>query len=133
MTAGEVGDVLEPVLPAAAEAVDEDDRHPALVLRRPRLDIVDAGRLAARTAVGGGVDVGRSQVLAPIDPKPFRVRVAIRVGSVGGRRIGNLGARWGEEPGPIEEVGEETRLLAPLWRRGSALALAGRGGARAHA
>src|SRR5918995_2439433 len=76
MVAGEIRDVLEPVLPTAGEPVNEHDRaaalaHLAVVHARPR-------------------DIHLTQMLAPIDPQPFRVRVAVRVGAVRRGRVG----RW---------------------------------------
>jgi hypothetical protein len=51
VAAGEVGNVLEPVLPAAAEAVDEEQRR-AL----SDLDIVDLGQRRVGGASGMGVE-----------------------------------------------------------------------------
>jgi hypothetical protein len=83
MAAGEVGDVLEPVLPAAAETVDEEQWRPVA-----DLDVVDLGqrrvRLAPRMGFQpGGVDLDPSQVLSPVDPQPLRVGIAVGVGTVG--------------------------------------------------
>ena len=67
MPPGEVGNVLEPVLPAAGEAVNEQERWPLA-----HLDVVCLGP----------DDVHLVAVLPPVDPQPLRVGVAVGVRTV---------------------------------------------------
>ena len=88
MLAGEVGDVLEPVLPRAREAVDEDDRHPGA---RAQLDVVDPGCLRSRP--GAGARASRSRATpgpgCRRDPGPR---------PASGRGAGRRAARRGRTP-----------------------------------
>ncbi len=69
--------VLEPVLPAAAEAVDEDDRR----------TLADLGVVDPL-----GADLDRVEMLPPVDPHPGRLGlgVAVRIGPVGGGDVHRL-------------------------------------------
>src|SRR5215210_4677647 len=60
MLLGEVGEVLEPVLPRAGQPVDEDDRQ---TVARTDVHVVDPLPL----------DLGPVKMLAPVDLAPVRV------------------------------------------------------------
>ena len=62
------GMCLQPVLPGAREAVDEDDRGAFA-----HLDVVDAR----------ADHIDRPQMVAPVDPQPLRVGIAVGVRPVG--------------------------------------------------
>ena len=85
MLAGEVGDVLEPVLPRAREAVDEDDRDPGA---GAELRVVDPGAFHLDLA-----NVG-----SPVDLEPLGVRVAVGIRALRRGRVRELadGRREGE-------------------------------------
>ncbi len=101
--AGEVRDVLQPVLPAPGEAVDEDQRgalsHFDVV--DPRPDYVDLPKM-----------------LAPVDPQPLGIRVAVGVRTVSRRGRGKVHSARGQADGVGRVGGDPAKLVADLLVRG---------------